>query len=83
MLTAPQNTEAGRYLRSIGSSAWRRLCRAERIACRESTKATEDAMIFGSGFVVYGDAGEPRRDGSDVCRHVPPWDVWIEMRARP
>jgi hypothetical protein len=50
---------------------WRRLWRVKRIVRRERTKALRSSLAFGSGVIEWGDFGEPRRDGSDVCHFVP------------
>ena len=50
MLSAPQHTPAGDWLRSWKRPLWRRWCRAERIAVREARKAALDAMVFGVGY---------------------------------
>jgi hypothetical protein len=82
MLTAPQNTDAGRLLRALPRPAWRAICRAERIAYREVAMATQDTMIFGTGAVMSGSGGPPQRDGSDVCSHVDLLDIPIRKRLR-
>jgi hypothetical protein len=65
MLYAPQRSEAGRWLRSMSRPRWREISRQVRIAMRECRKATEDAMIFGTGFVRVGSDGEAYRVGAD------------------
>lgn len=63
MITADQNTDAGRWLRTWRREDYRRWNRLERIALREATKAITDALIFGTGYV--------RIDADGTPRHVP------------
>lgn len=55
---------------------WRVLWRAQRIARREAAKAFVDQMCFGTSFIKYGDFGEWRRDGSDVAKYIPAFEVF-------
>ena len=51
--------------RSTSRVIWRAIYRLARISIRESAKAASDAMIYGVGFVHFGD--EPR--------HVPTGEI--------
>jgi hypothetical protein len=62
--------------RTINREEWHTLHRAARIIVRETAKATQDMMIFGTGATQWGDLGEWQRDGSDMLRHVPIEDIW-------
>ena len=71
---AAQNTEAGQFIRRwMGRSQWRMWWRTYRIVCRETALATEDMMIYGTGFTITGP------DVPDGIRRVPPWEVQIEL----
>lgn len=67
MIWAPQQTEAGRLLRLIGRTGWRVLWRAERITCREKRES------------VLRQPHIRHRDGSDILRHIPPSEVFIDL----
>lgn len=58
-------------------AAWRIYWRANRIIARETARSLGDAMIFGAGFMRWGDFGDWRRDGSDVVRFVPASEVFL------
>ena len=75
MIRAPQNTEAGRWLRSFSRKVWRQLWRAERITVRESMKVRLDTMTYGTGCLQEGTLGEWQRDGSDICRRLEPGSI--------
>lgn len=49
---------------------WKKFYRLLRIARRESKKATEDMILYGSGFVRMKENGESER--------VEPWKVILE-----
>lgn len=83
MITAPQNTEAGRLLRQMSRAAWRDLWRAERIVRRETAKAFYDAMIFGVGYSRWGKLGAWERDGSDVLRSIPHSEYTVPIFPEP
>ncbi|MET4341971.1 hypothetical protein [Bradyrhizobium sp. RT9a] len=63
--------------RRISRAAWRAIWRQQRIINRETRRAQNDLMLFGTAFVQVG------ADIPDFVRAVRPWDVIIRPDGTP